>query len=162
MNLTVNGTKNRQVSTEGFGDRLLYCYETPAPYFGDIGSGMTDETGECYVELDERLTEAMRTDLAYQTFLQPCGEGTLWVAEKAPGWFVVRGTPNLPFDWEVKARQTGYEAERLEDPELRDARDTAGETDLGVESLYEEEMGLIGSIEDIYEEETLHDYQAAV
>ena len=86
----------------------------------------------------------------------------LWVAEKAPGWFVVRGTPNLPFDWEVKARQTGYEAERLEDPELRDARDTAGETDLGVEALYEEEMGLIGSIEDIYEEETLHDYQAAV
>ena len=34
-NLEVRGTKSRVARTENFSDRLLYCYETPTPMFGD-------------------------------------------------------------------------------------------------------------------------------
>jgi len=112
--LTVTGTKSRVVDTDTYGDRLLYCYETSSPMFGDVGSGTIDETGVCVVSIDDILSETMRTDMAYQVFLQKCGEGDLWVSEKSSMYFVVRGTPGLDFDWEVKARQVGYEYERLE------------------------------------------------
>lgn len=108
------GSKSRLVTTENYDDRLLYCYETPTPMFGDIGSGTLDENGLCYVAIDDVFAETANTLRAYQVFLQKCGNGDLWVAEKHPSYFVVQGTPNLQFDWEVKARQTGYEHTRLE------------------------------------------------
>ena len=110
--------KNRVVETEHYGKRLLYCYETPEPMFGDVGSAVTDEHGECVVAIDPIFAETMRTDYAYQVFLQKCGRGELWVAEKRPDCFVVMGTPNLPFDWELKGRQVGLETERLEEADV--------------------------------------------
>lgn len=112
---TCIGTKSRLAGTEGYGDRLLYCYETASPMFGDIGSGALDGTGCCYVQIDPVFAETARTDIGYQVFLQACGRGEVWVDEKAPTHFVVRGTPGLAFDWEVKAKQAGYEQTRLED-----------------------------------------------
>lgn len=112
--ISTDGTKSRLVSTDNYNERLLYCYETPTPTFGDIGSGTLDENGLCYVEIDDVFAETANTLRAYQVFLQKCGNGDLWVAEKHPSYFVVQGTPNLQFDWEVKARQTGYEHTRLE------------------------------------------------
>lgn len=110
--------KSRVIDTENYGDRLLFCYETATPMFGDIGSGHTDEDGYCYIELDDRLRETTRLDKPYQVFLQKCGDGDLWVKEKNPAYFVVRGTPNLSFDWEVKARQVGLESIRLEEKNI--------------------------------------------
>ena len=43
--LIVGGTKSRVSKTENYNDRLLYCYETPSPMFGDIGSATVDDTG---------------------------------------------------------------------------------------------------------------------
>ena len=34
--------------------------------------------------------------------------------QKTQGYFVVAGTPGLPFSWEAKAKQKGFESERLE------------------------------------------------
>ena len=48
----VTGTKSRLVRTDQYGDRLLYCYETPSPMFGDVGEGMIGGDGLCYVALD--------------------------------------------------------------------------------------------------------------
>ena len=112
--LTVNGTKNRKVTTDNYVDRLLYCYETPSPMFGDIGSGTIGQDGECYVSVDDIFGETARTDMQYQVFLQACGQGELYVSEKEPTHFVVSGTPGLAFDWEMKARQTEYENLRFE------------------------------------------------
>lgn len=36
------------------------------------------------------------------------------MAEKTSSYFIVQGTKNLGFAWEVKAKQKGYEMERLE------------------------------------------------
>ena len=46
-------------------------------------------------------------------FLQKEGEGDIWVEEKNEQYFTVKGTPDLKFAWEIKARQKDYESERL-------------------------------------------------
>jgi len=106
--------KSRLIETENYNDRLLFCYETPAPMFGDLGSSVLDEDGYAYVSIDDIFSETARTDYAYQVFLQKCGPGDLWVAEKHENYFVVQGTPNLAFDWELKAHQIGVENIRLD------------------------------------------------
>ena len=40
----ISGSKSRIATTENYNQRLLYCYETPTPTFGDIGEGTIDET----------------------------------------------------------------------------------------------------------------------
>ncbi len=110
----VNGTKNRNVKTEDYGDRLQYCYEMASPYFGDIGQGKTDENGYAYIDISDIFSETVRTDLQYQVFLQKEGNGDIWIEEKEPTYFCVKGSPNLDFAWEIKAKQKDYEFERLE------------------------------------------------
>lgn len=112
--LVSTDTKSRLVKTADYSERLLYCDETPSPTFSDFGSGVIDETGACYVEIDDIFSETARTDMAYQVFLQKCGQGDLWVSEKSFTHFVVEGTPGLAFDWQLKAHQAGYEYLRLE------------------------------------------------
>lgn len=112
--LSVAGTKNRIIDTENYDTRKQYCYETATPYFGDIGTAQTDETGKCYIDIDDIFAETVNTGVEYQVFLQKEGQGDLWVEEKTDSYFVVRGTENLKFSWEIKAIQRDYEFERLE------------------------------------------------
>lgn len=120
-NLTVHkdfmctGTKKRIVDTENYDIRSQYCYETTTPMFGDIGTAQTDETGECYISIDDIFAETVNTGIEYQVFLQKEGQGDLWVEEKTPTYFTVKGTENLKFSWEIKAIQRDYEFERLEE-----------------------------------------------
>ena len=112
--LSVAGTKNRIIDTENYDTRKQYCYETATPYFGDIGSGCTDNTGKCYIDIDDIFSETVNIGVEYQVFLQKEGQGDLWVEEKTDSYFVVKGTENLKFSWEIKAIQKDYEFERLE------------------------------------------------
>lgn len=112
--LSVAGTKNRIIDTENYDTRKQYCYETATPYFGDIGSGCTDNTGKCYIDIDDIFSETVNIGVEYQVFLQKEGQGDIWVEEKADSYFVVKGTENLKFSWEIKAIQKDYEFERLE------------------------------------------------
>lgn len=141
--LTVSGYKNRLVETDNYDERLLYSYEMPSPMFGDIGEATTDENGECYLFLDDIFQETVTTSIEYQVFLQKEGQGDIWVEEKAERYFIVKGTPNLKFSWEIKAKQREYEYERLETyntfPEIR-------------EPNYEEEANK-------YVDEIIHDYE---
>lgn len=149
---SVSGTKSRIVDTDDYGTRRLYAYETPSPMFGDLGSASTDESGECYVMLDDVFAQTARTDLPYQVFIQKCGEGDLWVAEKKPTHFVVRGTPNLAFDWELKAKQRDYESERLEDDFI--ATPDAPMDGMPSDMTYSNEMDeIVCGIADQYEQE---------
>lgn len=112
--VVVTGTKSRLAETKDYNDRLLYCYETPTPMFGDIGEGVIGEDGLCYVPIDPVFSETVTTT-QYQVFLQRYGEGDCYVKERTASYFVVKGTPNLSFGWELKARQLGYEERRLDD-----------------------------------------------
>lgn len=110
------GTKSREITTPNYGNRLEYCYEMPTPYFGDIGEGITDNEGICYIFIDDIFAETIDTNCEYQVFLQAYGEGTVYVNERNSSYFVVKGTPNMRFAWELKAVQRDYEMYRLEEP----------------------------------------------
>ena len=129
--LTCEGKKNRTIRTSNYDKRLQYCYETSSPMFGDIGQGITDSSGECYVSIDDIFSETIDQDCEYQVFLQKEGQGDLWVDSKEPTFFIVKGTPNLKFAWELKAKQKDYANERLEVYGLSDH-----ENDLDYESMF--------------------------
>lgn len=129
--LRVYGSKSRIADTDNYSRRLLYCYEMPSPMFGDIGEGVTDEHGLAYISIDDIFDETIRSDMEYQVFLQPEGRGELWIQDKTPNYFTVCGDANLKFSWELKAKQRGYEYERLEDYDNQVAeRDQNEEPDL--------------------------------
>lgn len=113
---SVTGTKNRLAEADEYGERLLYCYETPSPLFGDVGEAVLDETGLCYVFLDPVFAETIATN-QYQVFLQRYGQGDCFVAERKPDYFVVQGEPGLAFGWELKAKQKDFDQMRLEKQE---------------------------------------------
>lgn len=112
--LTVTGRKNRAVKTKNYGEILQYCYEMSSPMFGDAGTGKIDEFGLAYIYFDQIFQETVASDMTYLAFLQKEGAGDLWVEEKTPEYFLVKGTPDLPFSWEVKVKQKNYEYDRME------------------------------------------------
>lgn len=112
--LKVAGTKQAVRETENYGEKGVYCYETPTPYFGDIGSGEISEDGKCYIDIEDILKEMINTGIQYYVFLQKRGEGDLYVSECRQDYFLVTGTPGLRFFWELKAKQKGYEYNRYE------------------------------------------------
>ena len=116
--LACSGTKSRRVKTDNYSDRLHYCYETPTPLFGDIGEATLDEEGLCYVDLDDIFSETIAERVEYQVFLQAEGEGSCYIAEKTPRYFVIKGTPNLRVAWELKAKQRDYQNIRLEQADM--------------------------------------------
>ena len=109
-NLQVTGTKNRIVETNE-GEVALSAYETAVPYFGDIGSGKTDKSGQCKIEIDKTFIQTIDVD-SYKVFIQELGKGNLYV-EKHKDYFIVKGESNLEFDYEIKAIQKGYSDTRL-------------------------------------------------
>ena len=111
--LSVYGSKNRIVDIENDKKVKLNAYETATPYFGDIGSNKTNSKGECKIEIDKIFAQTIEKD-DYKVFIQECGDGHLWV-EKYKDYFIVKGTPEIEFDWEVKAIQKGYSNIRLEE-----------------------------------------------
>lgn len=111
--LSISGTKSRIATTEDYGERLLYCYETPTPMFGDVGEGQIAADGKCYVWIDPTFAQTI-ADTQYQVFLQKYGQGECLVSERKPNYFVVEGTQGLSFGWEIKAKQFGYEMNRLD------------------------------------------------
>lgn len=119
-NLTCYGTKNRVIETKDYNNRLQYCYEMSSPMFGDIGEAETDEFGDCFIYLDDIFYETVNSKIEYQVFLQKEGTGELWVDSKESTFFVVKGTPNLTFSWEIKVKQLDYEYERLEEYQHED------------------------------------------
>ncbi|MDU4727194.1 MAG: hypothetical protein E6Y05_13875, partial [Clostridium sp.] len=109
----VNGTKNRVVDTDGFGRVCLSAYETAGSYFGDLGNGVLDEEGICYIFFDKCFLSTVNTEFDYLVMLQKYGQGDVWVEKREKEYFIVKGTPNLQFGWEVKCKQRGYEVDSL-------------------------------------------------
>lgn len=141
--LEVRGTKSRVARTENFSERLLYCYETPTPMFGDLGCGTTNDRGIAIVDIDPAFSETINSGIEYQVFLQKEGDGDIWVAEKDTEFFMVRGTPNLKFSWEVKCIQKSFEHLRLDEKEVqeaaqKDARDTQKDYNIIIDTVVED------------------------
>lgn len=122
--LYVSGSKHRVVDTDDYGKIMMNAYETPAPMFGDIGDGEMDEIGYCYIALDEKFTETLDSSSEYYVFLTKYGAGDLYVAEREKNYFVVKGTANLQFAWEIKSVQKDYNTERMDTYQSETAMET--------------------------------------
>lgn len=110
--LSAKGTKSRVVKTSQ-GEVKISAYETAEPYFGDIGEARTDENGQVRIDIEPLFAETVNTSCPYQVFLQPYCDGNFYVSERAENYFIVSGTPNGAFGYEIKAKQKGYENSRL-------------------------------------------------
>lgn len=144
--LSVSGYKSRISDTEDYGTLHQYCYEMSAPYFGDIGSGITDENGECYVSIDDKFSETC-SECPYYVFLQKEGSGDIWIEVKERNYFVVKGTPNISFSWELKQKQRGYENYRLD---AVDAHLEMEVRSMDIDEIYQDELL---SMEEFYEQQ---------
>ena len=111
--LMVEGSKERLITTSDYGKRALYAYETPTPYFGDIGDGVISNDGKCYISVESIFAETVSLN-NYQVFLQKYDDGDCFVSEKHSSYFVVTGTPGLSFGWEIKSKQSDFDQVRLE------------------------------------------------
>lgn len=140
--LSVYGAKDRVVRTAQFGEIRMSAYETSSPMFGDIGSGQVGDDGQCYISLDPVFLQTVNTGCEYQVFLQAYGAGELIVSDREPTFFIVRGTPGLNFSWEVKAKQAGYEQNRM-DTRIDVKRESTGYAAAGQEYYMEYMKGLI-------------------
>lgn len=134
-NVTGVSSYTLRAETDNYATKLKYAAQTASPYISDIGQGITDSSGECYVSIDDIFSETVDQDCEYQVFLQKEGQGDIWVDSKEPAFFIVKGTPNLKFSWELKAKQKGYANERLETYGLSDH-----ENDIDYESFYGSEV----------------------
>ena len=122
--LSVLGSKARCVQTRDYGSRRLYAYETPTPYFGDIGEAVIAEDGFCYVPIDPVFAQCVSPE-GYQVFLQAYGAGELVLDSRRGGHFLVSGTPGTAFGWELKAKQIDFDQLRMtEDRGLADTSTT--------------------------------------
>ena len=139
--------KSRKIVTDNYDERLLYCYETPTPMFGDIGEATLDEDGFCYVDLDDMFTETIEERVEYQVFLQKEGQGDCWISEKAPRYFVIQGTPNLRVAWELKTTQIDCKNLRLEkfDKDSGEYAFVPDEDDINIDYVAEQEALLYGN-----------------
>ena len=138
--LIAGDPKARMINTKNYSNRLLFCYETPTPYFGDIGTGKTDENGEAIIDLDDIFVETIDRHIEYNIFLQKEGRGDIWVEEKECTHFVVKGTPNLKFSWEIKAVQIDAANMRLVDNDIRESGTYIDDDDIGLNMVSDLEM----------------------
>ena len=124
----------------------------PSPFFGDIGCGVTDGNGECYVLIDDMFSETVTASMDYYVFLQKEGLGDLYVVEKTAQYFLVKGTAGLKFSWEIKVRQKEYEYQRLDVDEL-------GEYEIDKVNYEEEALSMVSeyyaSLENAFEQEVV-------
>ena len=117
------GTMSSVVMSENYDNAQVYSYEAASPIVEDVGNGETDSDGVCVVYLDENFLETVNTNMEYYVFLQKLGDGDLYIEQKLPSYFIVMGSPNLRFSWEVKCRRIEYEYNRLD---LLDVEPVAG------------------------------------
>gem|GEM_PF-867707 len=113
--LNVAGGKNRVVRTVHYGTRALGAYETAEPCFGDIGRNKL-MNGQRTINIDNIFIETVNTNIQYEVKTWAYGCGNVWVEteEMYPNYFIVHGSADIEFGYEIIAKQLGYESDRLE------------------------------------------------
>lgn len=112
--LKTTGSKNRIVRTENHGYVAMNAVESPSCYFEDVGSAQINDEGFCIICHDIIFRETINLDCKYYVQVTACGEGHCFVDRKKKEYFVIKGTPGLIFDWTIKAKQKGYENDRMD------------------------------------------------
>jgi len=116
---SVIGKKNA-IHLTNDGIRETPAYETAESYLGDIGEGVTDESGRALIHIDALFNQIINTDYDYQVFVSSYSNATIWVEERNATCFEGHSNiPNVKFAWEIKAKRRGYETDRLVKSEMK-------------------------------------------
>ena len=117
------GQKQRIVETPHYGAVGLNAFETPTPYFSDIGSARIGDDGTVTIFFDSVFAETVDMDCEYQVFLtRTSAAQTEWV-DKQNGYFTVHGKPGATFDWMLCVPQRDYSATRIDPANIRPPQD---------------------------------------
>ncbi|MCI7323844.1 hypothetical protein MR657_00180, partial [bacterium] len=100
--------KERVVRTP-LGNLQMNAMESPEPLFWDVGSGVCDSTGVCWIALRPEYAETISRRTALRWVVTPTGgPGSLWV-EKLDSGALVHGGAGQRFDWMCAGVQRGFE-----------------------------------------------------
>ena len=100
--------KERVVRTP-LGNLQMNAMESPEPLFWDVGSGVCDSTGVCWIALRPEYAETISRRTALRWVVTPTGgPGSLWV-EKLDTGAMVHGGAGQRFDWMCAGVQRGFE-----------------------------------------------------
>lgn len=100
--------KERVVRTP-LGNLQMNAMESPEPLFWDVGSGVCDSTGVCWIALRPEYAETISRRAALRWVVTPTGgAGNLWV-EKLDTGALVHGGSGQRFDWACAGVQRGFE-----------------------------------------------------
>ena len=100
--------KERVVRTP-LGNLQMNAMESPEPLFWDVGSGVCDSTGVCWIALRPEYAETISRRTALRWAVTPTGgPGSLWV-EKLGSGALVHGGAGQRFDWMCAGVQRGFE-----------------------------------------------------
>lgn len=111
--------------------------------FRNLASSKTNDRGIAIVDIDPAFSETINSGIEYQVFLQKEEDGDIWIEEKDTEYFMVKGTPNLKFSWELKCIQKHYEHLRLDEKEVQEAaqkdnRDAKKDYDIIIDTVVED------------------------
>ncbi len=115
----VTGSKSGVLSTTDYGQRLMYCVESPEIWFEDFGSAQL-VNGRARIDLDPVLLQTVTIDEQHpmKVFVTLNGESDGVYVEKSNDHFVViergGGSGNVSFDWRMVAKRKGLENARLD------------------------------------------------
>lgn len=107
QDLNAWGDKHRVVPTS-FGVLGMNAMESPTPLFLDVGSGVCDDKGTCYLVLDPRYAETISRTSALRWQVTPTSKGALWVKSQGQE-AIVHGEAGQTFDWACFGVQKGYD-----------------------------------------------------
>ncbi|GAA0069259.1 hypothetical protein UT300003_07820 [Clostridium sardiniense] len=115
-NITCSGKKNRMVKTEHYGERLQNAIESPECWFIDYGEGKL-VNGKAIIKIDPIHLETINTDYKYMVRIWSDDGTRVWCrkSNRHKKYFIVEGNADCDFEYEIIAKQKGYENVRLEE-----------------------------------------------
>ena len=130
----VTGSKNAVMTTDNFGQRLLYCIEMPEVKFMDEGIGEI-VNGVCRIDIDPIFLETIEpntTETPFIVHLTPYDWLDLRVKEIGDTYFIVEEKKGLSgkFSWQLTATRKGYAGRRLDRIDEEDVLTSNWEDDL--------------------------------
>ena len=103
----------------------MNAFETPEPYFADIGSGIVSDVGSTTVFIDPIFAETVDMNSEYQVFITSSSAHVY--VKKEYDSFTVYGEVGTSFDWMICSKQKNYSAVRMEQINITEKPKDEGE-----------------------------------
>lgn len=148
--------KKNGIAKTSFGNLEIGALECPEPMYADVGSGVCDKNGLCYIYADPRFAEAVSQYKFSRWIVTPVdSNGNLWVEKIDSINAIIHGKRFQKFDWICFTPKTNGATEYAgvtdsEEPKDSDATKdlldgVASELDEGLNGMYD----VLESFEDI-------------